>query len=195
MMTWWRENWRLYRIRCEIWSEINGIVNVTSFWVSSWDRGLLVPYLSLINKIFLVAKTVRLVMRALGTRMGIARWDCFDPVSRPTSWKPMKEEIASSEESHNAIRKTTSQSHTPTQNNGQLGSTVKKQLKCRLCTVPPFSSGKIGSLYKGYWKCDAVCMNDVLVSWNDLTIMSALNCSTPLTRALAQMPVEFCYLK
>ena len=22
MMTWWRENWRLYRIRCEIWSEI-----------------------------------------------------------------------------------------------------------------------------------------------------------------------------
>ena len=62
MMTWWRENWRLYRIRCEIWSEINGIVNVTSFWVSSWDRGLLVPYLSLINKIFLVAKTVRLVM-------------------------------------------------------------------------------------------------------------------------------------
>ena len=62
MMTWWRENWRLYRIRCEIWSEINGIVNVTSFWVSSWDRGLLVPYLSLINKMFLVAKTVRLVM-------------------------------------------------------------------------------------------------------------------------------------
>ena len=62
MMTWWRENWRLYRIRCEIWSEINGIVNVTSFWVSSWDRGLLVPYLSLINKIFLVAKTVRLVI-------------------------------------------------------------------------------------------------------------------------------------
>ena len=62
MMTWWRENWRLYRIRWEIWSEINGIVNVTSFWVSSWDRGLLVPYLSLINKIFLVAKTVRLVM-------------------------------------------------------------------------------------------------------------------------------------
>ena len=62
MMTWWRENWRLYRIRCEIWSEINGIVDVTSFWVSSWDRGLLVPYLSLINKIFLVAKTVRLVM-------------------------------------------------------------------------------------------------------------------------------------
>ena len=62
MMTWWRENWRLYRIRCEIWSEINGIVNVTSFWVSSWDRGLLVPYLSLINKTFLVAKTVRLVM-------------------------------------------------------------------------------------------------------------------------------------
>ena len=65
MMTWWRENWRLYRIRCEIWSEINGIVNVTSFWVSSWDRGLLVPYLSKINKIFLVAKTVRLVMSPL----------------------------------------------------------------------------------------------------------------------------------
>ena len=64
MMTWWRENWRLYRIRCEIWSEINGIVNVTSFWVSSWHRGLLVPYLSLINKIFLVAKTVRLVMHS-----------------------------------------------------------------------------------------------------------------------------------
>ena len=71
MMTWWRENWRLYRIRCEIWSEINGIVNVTSFWVSSWDRGLLVPYLSLINKIILVAKTVRLVMSTKVCHCGI----------------------------------------------------------------------------------------------------------------------------
>ena len=40
--------------------EINGIVNVTSFWVSSWDFS---PLSQLDKQIFfLVAKTVRLVM-------------------------------------------------------------------------------------------------------------------------------------
>ena len=40
MMTWLRENWRLYHIRCEIRSEINGIGNVASSWVSSWHSWL-----------------------------------------------------------------------------------------------------------------------------------------------------------
>ena len=62
MMTWLRENWRLYHIRCEIRSEINGIGNVASSWVSSWDSWLLLSYLSLILRVFLLAKIVRLVM-------------------------------------------------------------------------------------------------------------------------------------
>ena len=62
MMTWLRENWRLYHIRCEIRSEINGIVNVASYWVSSWDSWLLLSYLSWILRVFLVAKIVLLVM-------------------------------------------------------------------------------------------------------------------------------------
>ena len=62
MMTWLRENWRLYHIRCEIRSEINGIGNVASYWVSSWDSWLLLSYHSWILRVFLVAKIVRLVM-------------------------------------------------------------------------------------------------------------------------------------
>ena len=62
MMTWLRENWRLYHIRCEIRSEIKGIGNVASYWVSSWDSWLLLSYLSWILRGFLVAKIVRLVM-------------------------------------------------------------------------------------------------------------------------------------
>ena len=62
MMTWLRENWRLYHIRCEIRSEIKGIGNVASYWVSSWDSWLLLSYLSLILRVFLLAKIVRLVM-------------------------------------------------------------------------------------------------------------------------------------
>ena len=42
IMTWWRENWRLYHITCEIRSEINGIRNVASYWVSSWDSWLFI---------------------------------------------------------------------------------------------------------------------------------------------------------
>ena len=50
MMTWMRENWRLYRhSRCEMRSEINGIGNVASYWVSSWDSWLLLSYFSLSN--------------------------------------------------------------------------------------------------------------------------------------------------
>ena len=52
MMTWLRENWRLYHIRCEIRSEINGIGNVASYWVSSWDSWLLLSYLSWILRGF-----------------------------------------------------------------------------------------------------------------------------------------------
>ena len=62
MMTWLRENWRLYHIRCEIRSEIKGIGNVANYWVSSWDSWLLLSYLSLILRVFLLAKIVRLVM-------------------------------------------------------------------------------------------------------------------------------------
>ena len=58
MMTWLRENWRLYHIRCEIRSEINGIGNVGSYWVSSWDSWLLLGHLSWILRGFLVAKIV-----------------------------------------------------------------------------------------------------------------------------------------
>ena len=64
MMTWLRENWRLCHIRCEIRSEINGIGNVASYCVSSWDSWLLLSYLSWILRIFLVAKIVRLVMQS-----------------------------------------------------------------------------------------------------------------------------------
>ena len=52
MMTWLRENWRLYHIRCEIRSEIKGIGNVASYWVSSWDSWLLLSYLSWILRGF-----------------------------------------------------------------------------------------------------------------------------------------------
>ena len=52
MMTWLGENWRLYYIRCEIRSEINGIGNVASYWVSSWDSWLLLSYLSWILRGF-----------------------------------------------------------------------------------------------------------------------------------------------
>ena len=52
MMTWLRENWRLYHIRCEIRSEIKGIGNVASYWVSSWDSWLLLSYLSWILRVF-----------------------------------------------------------------------------------------------------------------------------------------------
>ena len=45
-MTWLRENWRLYHIKCEIRSEINGIRNVASYWVSSWDSWLKGVFLS-----------------------------------------------------------------------------------------------------------------------------------------------------
>ena len=65
IMTWLRENWRLYHIRCEIRSEINGIGNVASYWVSSWDSWLLLSYLSWILRAYLVAKIVRLVMSLL----------------------------------------------------------------------------------------------------------------------------------
>ena len=64
MMTWLRENWRLCHIRCEIRSEINGIGNFASYWVSSWDSWLLLSYLTWILRIFLVAKIVRLVMQS-----------------------------------------------------------------------------------------------------------------------------------
>ena len=52
MMTWLRENWRLYHIRCEIRSEINGIGNVASYWVSSCDSWLLLSYLGWILRGF-----------------------------------------------------------------------------------------------------------------------------------------------
>ena len=64
MMTWLPENWRLCHIRCEIRSKINGIGNVASYCVSSWDSWLLLSYLSWILRIFLVAKIVRLVMQS-----------------------------------------------------------------------------------------------------------------------------------
>ena len=54
MMTWMRENWRLYHSRCEMRSEINGIGNVASYWVSSWDSWLLLNYLSWILRGFFV---------------------------------------------------------------------------------------------------------------------------------------------
>ena len=74
-MTGWRENWRLYHIRCEIRSEIDGIGNVTSYWVSSWDSWLLLSYLSRILRVlFLVAKIVRLVMPVLMIICGFVQW-------------------------------------------------------------------------------------------------------------------------
>ena len=39
---------------------LNGIGNVASYWVSSWDSWLLLSYLSWILRVFLVAKIVRL---------------------------------------------------------------------------------------------------------------------------------------
>ena len=39
-------------LRCEIRSEINGIGNIASYWVSSWDSWLFLSYLSWILRVF-----------------------------------------------------------------------------------------------------------------------------------------------
>ena len=43
-------------------------VNVTSFWVSSWDKGTFSPLSQLDTQDFLVAKTVRLVFQQTGSK-------------------------------------------------------------------------------------------------------------------------------